>query len=106
MKFHRVTKIFLISLFFVTAAHGQWKLLKSFNAQVNSAIFLDRFGSAQIGYVGLINGEVWRTTDGGFSWKQSTTPPNLLGSIRNFTFKDPSTGWLVMSLLNSTFPSV
>jgi len=98
--------VLLLLVFFVSAAQGQWKLLNTFNAQVNSIHFLEREGYPQIGYAGLITGEVWRTTDAGFTWKQSTVPPTLIGSIRDFTFKDSLNGWLVMSLLNSTFPSV
>src|SRR5438876_6117693 len=97
MAFRRSIKIFLIVSLFVSAAQGQWKLLHDFGAQVYSIHFLDREGYPQIGFAGLTDGEVWRTSDGGASWQQASVPPTLIGAIRDFTFKDSLTGWLAAS---------
>src|SRR5579864_9410087 len=105
MKFHRVIKAFIFVSLFVSVSHGQWKMLKDFGAEVYTVHFLDREGFSNIGFAGLINGHVWRTSDGGVTWKASVTPPDLLGSIRNFTFKDSLNGWLVQFLLNGSSPA-
>lgn len=97
MKFLRSFTALLFMILFVSVAQGQWKLFRDFGAQVYSIHFLDREGYPQIGFVGLTTGEVWRTSDAGISWKRTNTPANLIGQIRDFSFKDSLTGWLAVS---------
>jgi photosystem II stability/assembly factor-like uncharacterized protein len=107
MKFYHLTIAhLLVALCLCAPCFGQWKLLKSFDAQVDCVHFLDREGYTQIGYAGLINGEVWRTIDSGATWVQTTTPASLIGSVRDFSFKDSLNGWLAMSLMGSNLPSL
>lgn len=97
MKFYRSIKPLVFVLLLVSSAQGQWKMVKDFGAQIYSVHFLDREGYPKIGFVGLTTGEVWRTADGGITWEQTTTPPTLIGSVRDFSFKDSLTGWLAAS---------
>ncbi len=97
MKFSRSITSLIFLILFVSAAQGQWKMLKDFGAQIYSIHFLDREGFPQIGFVGLTNGEIWRTADGGALWQKSNTRPNLTAPIRDFSFKDSLTGWLCQS---------
>jgi len=95
MKFHRsFYKPFLFVILFISSAQGQWKMLHDFGEQIYSIHFLDREGFPQTGFVGLPNGEVWRTSDGGATWAQTITPAVLIGAIEDFSFKDSLTGWL------------
>ncbi len=94
MKFNRSFKTLLLLVLLVSSAQGQWKVIHDFGQQIYSIHFLDREGFPQIGFVGLPNGEVWRTADGGVNWKQSNTPAILIGAVEDFTFKDSLTGWL------------
>ena len=97
MKFHLSFKTFIFALLLVSSAQGQWRMLSDFGAQIYSIHFLDREGYPQIGFVGLTTGEVWRTSDAGVTWQKTNIPPNLNGSIRDFSFKDSLTGWLAAS---------
>jgi photosystem II stability/assembly factor-like uncharacterized protein len=94
MKFNRIAKVLLFLTIIISSANGQWKMLKDFGAQVYSIHFLDRQAHPKIGFVGLTDGEVWRTSDAGLTWNQTTTPPTLIGSVRDFSFKDSLTGFL------------
>lgn len=48
----------------------------------------------RVGFVGLINGEIWRTTDWGNSWEKTITPaPYNFTTVSDFTFKDNLVGW-------------
>lgn len=97
MKFYRSITSLIFLILFVSAAQGQWKMLRDFGAQIYSIHFLDREGFPQIGFVGLTNGEIWRTADGGTTWQKTNTRPNLIAPIRDFSFKDSLTGWLCQS---------
>jgi len=73
---------------------AQWALLNGFPAGVSCVYFLDKQGHDEIGFVGLMNGEVYRTTDRAQSWTK--IPISAIGkvAITAFAFKDNSIGWL------------
>ncbi len=81
-------------LFFIvaTTAHSQWLPLHTFGKPISVIHFLDREKKPSIGFVGL-TGEIWRTSDRGKTWVQTTTPALLTGSVRSFSFKDSLVGW-------------
>ncbi|MDP4235508.1 MAG: hypothetical protein Q8919_03575 [Bacteroidota bacterium] len=90
---------FWISLFFLMicisdSAYAQWKKISQFRDQVTTIYFLDQIGHSEIGYLGLYNGELWRSQDAGNSWQQVFTDPFAL-MISDITFKDSLTGWFV-----------
>lgn len=74
------------------AAVAQWHILDVFPATVRAIHFLDLPGPPRIGFAGLANGEVWRTSDGGATWAK-TSAPGCTGYITAFTFKDSLVGW-------------
>jgi photosystem II stability/assembly factor-like uncharacterized protein len=88
----------LSTLAIAQRASAQWTKLNDFPAQVRVVHFLDLAGPPRIGFVGLYNGQVWRTLDGGISWSRSKLDSTLsaTATISNFTFKDSLVGWLSM----------
>lgn len=99
--------VLLLFVAVVPSAMSQWRILKSFPSQVRSVFFLDRQGAPNTGFVGLVNGEIWKTLDNGANWAKALTPlPNLVGiPVSSFTFKDQSTGWAGVSA-NSSYNGV
>lgn len=83
----------VIASLFTTCLYGQWEQLYSFNSQIVSIHFLSREGRSETGFVGTATGRVWKTTDRGYSWSVTATPPILNGRVTSFTFKDSLTGW-------------
>lgn len=77
-----------------TMAYSQWKQIFQFPSGAHSLYFLDGFGNPEIGFAGLADGEVWRTSDRGGSWQKVLLAPGGL-MIDDITFKDALTGWLV-----------
>lgn len=93
---------------------AQWRLLNDFDKRLNvdirvgvslgSIYFLDLPGPPRIGFAGLYedgidSNQVWKTTDGGWTWypvraAYPTYPPFVGLRVYDFTFKDSSTGWL------------
>ncbi|MDP4198510.1 MAG: hypothetical protein Q8902_02940 [Bacteroidota bacterium] len=71
---------------------AQWSALKVFSAWVESVYFQDQVGVAQTGFVGLSDGEIWRTTDNGVTWSATTTPGSS-AIVKQFAFRDPNQGW-------------
>ena len=117
-----VTLIIYSSLFFSSAGFGQWRLLKTFplpdsvrgpnnDAIITSICFLNLLGPPRIGFVGLSTtapldttdhegGEVWKTIDGGRTWRQvgPISERSFFGrGVYDFAFKDSLTGWLAAS---------
>jgi hypothetical protein len=95
----RSTSIVISALLFLFCATGslkaQWQKKASFSCQVTCVYFLDAEQKPEIGFAGLINGEIWRTSNQGASWKLvSTTAPGE--RISTFTFKDNLTGWCTL----------
>ncbi|MEI8135318.1 MAG: choice-of-anchor D domain-containing protein [bacterium] len=105
MNVKRIFRIFGFIILFTSVANGQWKMLKDFGAEVYSIQFLDDIKLSKIGFVGTLSGQVWRTSDGGATWALTTTPPTLIGSVRDFSFKDSLTGWLAAFQIGSTNPA-
>ncbi len=95
----------------------QWRLLNDFDKSLpidtrthvtlNSIYFLDLPGPPRIGFAGSSNNnidsnQVWKTTDGGWTWYSVKAPYThysvFIGlNVEDFTFKDSSTGWLAHS---------
>ena len=77
-------------------ADAQWVKVQTFPSQVYSVYFLDQQGAGSTGFVGLANGQIWRTVDNGVTWNLVTTPPGynaIYVTITDFTFKSVSQGW-------------
>ena len=67
-----------------------------------SNLFDIDFPSPEIGYIGAANGELLKSTDGGFTWELvsftvSTPNPNVLGAIYDIEFSDVNNGYMLMS---------
>ncbi len=97
-------------------AKAQWRSLQAFyipsqlsdgedsGIMINAIYFLDLPGPPRIGFVGLqvpesedscCNGsQVWKTTDGGWTWYQVGTLNG--GGCIGFAFKDSLTGWFAV----------
>jgi photosystem II stability/assembly factor-like uncharacterized protein len=102
-----IVLLFVLTILSAQNAQAQWRVLKAFPAQVRSVFFLDRQSAPSTGFVGLVDGEIWKTIDNGASWSKSVTPlPNLVGiPVSSFTFKDQQTGWAGVSA-NSSYNGV
>ncbi len=73
---------------------AQWSLLKTFPSFIESVYFLDQQGTATTGFVGLENSTIWRTTDNGATWNQTTTPGTPVPmEVTGFTFRNTLQGW-------------
>ena len=72
----RVLIAFICSFVFLLAstAEGQWRSVGQFDAPLTAIYFLDGLGFSQTGFVGLSNGGVWKTGDGGNTWIDITPP--------------------------------
>jgi hypothetical protein len=91
----KTLRAFFIPLLIIsisTSAFGQWQKVFQFPTATRAIYFLDQFGHPEIGFVGLIDGSIWRTQDDGTTWQREFTDPNGL-SVTDITFKDRSTGW-------------
>lgn len=82
------------------SATGQWKKLYDFGYNVEVVYFKEFTPIPEVGFAGVsgATGEskLWRTDDGGITWRVLNQPPNHLGErIRPtcFTFKDSNEGW-------------
>ncbi len=92
-----------IQLFLITDCLAQsWQKLATFDGYICLAKFLD----ANTGFValGLTPGwlspqpvGVYKTTDGGQSWVQCTTPSGYSGEIGDILMTDSLNGWLAMT---------
>jgi hypothetical protein len=106
MRFIRVLG-FLISIFVSDAGNAQsWKKIATFDGYICFSKFLD----ANIGFVGLgispgliHNGpapiELYKTTNGGTSWKKVSIPTNFVGGgeIGDLIMVDSMNGWIAMA---------
>ncbi|MEO6938633.1 MAG: hypothetical protein ABI444_00610 [Candidatus Kapaibacterium sp.] len=77
-----------------TPCKAQWRQVASFPDFPRTVYFLDLPNCTSIGFVGLWNGDVYRTSDAGVTWNKCYVPGNAGSSITAFTFKDSLTGWL------------
>ena len=73
------------------AAAQPWTAVFTAPKPITCITFLDDLGQPQKGFLGM-SAAISYTTDGGANWTASTTPP-IVGTVTNFTFKDPQTGW-------------
>ena len=65
------------------------------------------FPSIEIGYIGTENGELLKSTDGGFTWEIvdftiSSPNSNVLGAIYDVEFSDINNGYMLMGINNSS----
>jgi hypothetical protein len=90
---------FLILLLINLSAnsYGQWVQLFQFPTGARTIYFLDHIGHPEMGFAGLYDGSIWKTSDGGISWQKEFTDPNGL-SISDITFKDNTTGWFCTNI--------
>ena len=106
--FERLLTPLLLSLILFSAATEtvqaqQWQKLATFPGYISYCTFLND----SIGFIGLglspgmplptppIN--LYRTTDGGTTWTQVTTPTGYGGEIGNIVMVDANNGWLAMT---------
>lgn len=73
-------------------AAAQWTLTQSFSNRIVTIYFMPFPGEQMNGFIGLEDGNIWRTTTEGGLWSAATTPGNT-GAISSITFKDANTGW-------------
>ncbi len=96
------TLALLVFLFSTNASVGfaQWTQIASFPSFVRVIRFLDSPGASHIGFLGTGLGHVFKTTDYGATWIQSSINTGNV-SVSEFTFKDSTTGWLTTKVLSS-----
>jgi photosystem II stability/assembly factor-like uncharacterized protein len=87
---------FIVVVIFPITLQAQWKRLGNFGATV--IYFVDLPGPPRIGFAASAGGDsgLFKTTDGGQSWKNIMLPP-ILDTNTLFTdmvFKDSLTGWM------------
>jgi len=84
---------FFLSIVLCSTAIAQWQQLFTFPAEPRVTYFIDLPGERpRIGFVGLQNGELWKTIDGGGSWGR-VSKPTADHPIVSITFKDSLFGW-------------
>src|SRR5579883_295086 len=84
--------VVLACLLAVPKLSAQWILNNTFDSPPREIKFLEDVGAPQTGFVGLDNGELWRTTDGGTTWKRTQIQASI-SPVATITFKDRMTGW-------------
>jgi photosystem II stability/assembly factor-like uncharacterized protein len=103
---------FSFSILCSSESSAQWKLLLAFPGSdgFQTPYFLDLSGAPRIGFVGaydtsIVTGNgvsiyaIYKTTDGGNSWKPVILPDSVSGEAMDITFKDSMTGWVGMANL-------
>ncbi|MFI5263597.1 MAG: hypothetical protein ACHQM6_03680, partial [Candidatus Kapaibacterium sp.] len=70
-----------------SVCYGQWKKLFQFPFGAHCLYCLDGVGHPEIGFAGLADGELWRTSDHGVSWQKVLDAVGGL-MIDDITFKD------------------
>jgi len=96
MKAYR-TLLFILTLVLsyftqinIVRAQG-WQQLTKLPVGIRSIMFLDLPGPPRIGFAGLQDGSIFKTTDGGNSWIR--TAANLKAPVNCVLFKDTLFGW-------------
>ena len=87
--------IFLGILLLALPLNAQWRKIQTFPSQVRAVYFLDQQGAATTGFVGLSNGQIWRTTNNGVTWAPANTPRGIPDEtlITDFAFHGTAQGW-------------
>ncbi len=96
MRFCSPKRLWLALLLLSVAAggvRGQWTVIHTFDSPPRMIYFMDDVGEPQVGFAGLQDGEVWRTSDAGTTWVQCQISGGL-NSISSFAFENQQTGWL------------
>ena len=96
--------IFLIALaigsLFPVSSSAQWNLQLRYDSSgdfdFNVIYFLDLPGPPRIGFAGS-GGGIWKTTNGGASWRQTLFFAPDGAGFSDFAFKDTLTGWCACS---------
>ncbi len=76
-----------------SAATAQWSVVKTFPSGIYSVYFQDQVGAGTTGFVGLYDGEIWRTVDNGVTWSATTTPSLFNATVQQFAFRSTTQGW-------------
>jgi len=91
MKF-KITGICIAMLLLLTgSAFAQWQL--EYQIQQNYTFNAVHFPSASVGYVVGSGGVIFKTSDGGSTWAQQTSP--TINTLNDVFFTDNLTGWAV-----------
>lgn len=69
-----------------------WQQIWKFDTGAVSIKFLTIPTQEQMGFAGLWNGDVWKTTNGGSTWEVTFNSHNL-APVSSFAFKDELLGW-------------
>lgn len=77
-----------------SVCYCQWKSVFQFPSPAGTIYFQDDVGHPEIGFAGLTDGEIWRTSDRGMSW-QNVSPITGGITVSDITFKDPMVGWFI-----------
>jgi len=91
MKF-KITCCFIVVLVLAFGtAFGQWST--EYQMAKDETYFAGHFPSSTVGYIGVSDGIVYKTDNGGSTWTEMTTPTSE--DVYDIFFKDASTGWAV-----------
>lgn len=97
MRYKVLLVLFLV--FLPITAHGQWKQVLNtggISNRVLSVCFPNQ--SKTIGFTGTELGDIFKTTDGGHTWRKVSVFTNLIYlRVTDFTFKDSLKGWASIS---------
>jgi len=100
--------LFLLTLVFTLlagkASAQPWTLLNTWDSHIEVVHFNYKFTPPTVGFVGLSNGEIWRTNTAGASWTKAIMNPTTDQRITCFTFKNANIGWA--TCMNNTGGSV
>ncbi len=94
-----VLLVSLTSAFLAQSASAQWQHLNTFSGSLTSIYFQKGDCTARTGFVGTEgNGTtfgwaIYKTSDGGLTWKQVQNHAASATFVSSFSFKDSLTGW-------------
>jgi photosystem II stability/assembly factor-like uncharacterized protein len=91
MKFKLAGFCVVLLLLLAGSAFAQWQL--EYQVQQNYGFMAVHFPSASVGYIVGSGGVIFKTSDGGSTWAQQTSP--TANSLNDVFFTDDLTGWAV-----------